>query len=433
MKHYSEKIWEEIEELTEGQEQIKQELKQKEKLIEIIEQVESCNTEVKKYISKTNIEKETQKILIEMAKLKSIARKLNNYSFEQYEETYEKYQVIKEKFIQEIQEIKEEYKIITQKLETYEKAYEMGLPIDDEEQLEEITDIELLELIINENLNYYEKSKEEEKQLREKETQLKEKLEELNLSNELKEIILEINVIVNTSPISTQTDELIEYILKMTKEELNEYLDQTLAKCDDNVTFGVLKKLIEKINNPKSIEIIKNIYDKYIKIQKDEYEENIVEHPTIINLIKPTGNGFYIDDDIEIIESIPLVKRVKKQAEELESGNLSGKPIKYMAIKGLLEKKDFKVRTTYKILPNNIVAIINCYIKGSNESMKTKQRTKSVEAQMKLYETLAIGDETEIEKTITFLKTHFGTSKEEIETYKENFKNAIEKEKRRSK
>ena len=81
MKHYSEKIWEEIEELTEGQEQIKQELKQKEKLIEIIEQVESCNTEVKKYISKTNIEKETQKILIEMAKLKSIARKLNNYSF----------------------------------------------------------------------------------------------------------------------------------------------------------------------------------------------------------------------------------------------------------------------------------------------------------------------------------------------------------------
>ena len=264
MKHYSEKIWEEIEELTEGQEQIKQELKQKEKLIEIIEQVESCNTEVKKYISKTNIEKETQKILIEMAKLKSIARKLNNYSFEQYEETYEKYQVIKEKFIQEIQEIKEEYKIITQKLETYEKAYEMGLPIDDEEQLEEITDIELLELIINENLNYYEKSKEEEKQLREKETQLKEKLEELNLSNELKEIILEINVIVNTSPISTQTDELIEYILKMTKEELNEYLDQTLAKCDDNVTFGVLKKLIEKINNPKSIEIIKNIYDKYI-------------------------------------------------------------------------------------------------------------------------------------------------------------------------
>ena len=425
MKSYSERLFQEFEDLSTQKEQLEIELQEKEKIYEIFKKVDDCDSDIKKYCK--NIESSTLKLLIEMANLNYIARQLNNYSFEQYLECFEKYSKIKSKFLSELKKLNDEYKSIVSKLQMYEYAYELGLPIDDESLLEKITDPDLLELIVNENINSYTNTKEKEKQL-------VQKLEELNLSNDLKEIILEVNSIVNTSLISIPTDELIRYILSMSLQELNEYLDQNLFKCDDNVIFGVLKKIIDNINEPKSVIVLKSIYDKYIKNQKDEYESNIVEHPTIINLVKPNGNGFYIDDDIDVIESIPLVKRVKKQAEELESGNLSGKPIKYMSVKGLLEKKDFKVRTTYKVLSNNIVVIINCYIKGTNEAMRTRQRTKSVEYQIKLYEALADGDDVLIDRTIAFIHSHSTTSKEEIETYKKNFAAAVLiAEKRRSK
>lgn len=416
MKVYSDVIFKKIEDLTLKKENLENIIKVKGLYLDLFFKVDRGDSNIKGLLSKTGISKTDSKLFIEMSKINMIAKRLNNYSFEQYLSLSNKYKSLKFKYLEELKSVNSEYRVVCNDLKVYEYVYELGLPINDDSLIDSISfNTDVLNLVLQENIAFYNKTEESEKQF-------SDKLDDLHVSSDIKDMILEVSQIVSTSVVSKATRECIDYILSMNFNDLSVYLNENLFKCDDSVIFGVLSGLVDNIDDSRSISAIKAIYDKYISIQKEEYEANIVDQPIIINLIKPTGNGYYIDEDLEKIESIPLVKRAKKQFEEIESGNLSGKPIKYMPVKGLFEKKDFKVRTTYKILANNYVVIINCYIKGTNEATKTRLRlNKNVEYQIKLYEALALGDKSMIDRLTCFIAGQASISSEEVQTYIDNF------------
>lgn len=428
---YSDLIFNEFEKFSNKLEELDKKNNYAKEVIEIINKIENVIKnknldeieELIKNINEIKLDEELLKIIKEFLNLSKIAIKINN-TFEQYDEYLEKINNIKNSYKEILKNYKEEYKELKGKIKILEYIDKIGLPIDDEEVIKDIikrckeestSPIYVLKLINEGNIKTYNYEKDKQK----KEEYLTiEKMKSLDIDEEMQELILEVKELTKNIK-SEGTDGMINYLLTLKDEELLEKAIENLFVLDKNFILGVLKNLLDRINNKEDvIELFSSIYFKYL--EKNSFNEiNDEKKSKLIYLVKPTSNTPYVYDDIDKIESKILRQRLKGQFKELTYGNTTGKPL---TMSGMFEKKRFKVRITFTMLPNNYILIISCYQKGTNGITKTKERLNpSSTAQIMLYKALINNDKQELEKAINYITKSLKISMDEINNYISNF------------
>ena len=376
------------------------------------------------------IEREQENIknteLSEEIKIKKIAIKLNNNKFEQYEEMITR---LNEK-IKEINKKIDENKIKTEKIKRnkikqkiLEYVYDIGIPIEAENIIndiikkykeENLDPTEILRIIINDNIKSYTNIYKKEKLL------TQEKMNELKIDKNDQETIKEIKELIGKTPNIQGNIKMTDYLLKLNDELLIETLEKDIS-FNEQLMINILYSLLEKINQKseieKSLELLNLIYETY----SDKEEKQTDEKPEkkLIFLRKPTIEESYIFDDLEKIESKQYLKLIKKEFKKLTKGETRGKSLTGLP-ENLFEKKAMKTRITFKILPNDYILILNCYIKGNKFTQNIREfiEKNNIKYQIHLYDALATENKEIIEQTISKEKY---ISKQEQENYIKNF------------
>ena len=214
---------------------------------------------------------------------------------------------------------------------------------------------------------------------------------------------------------------MITYLLSLDEKQLINVIEQDISYKNTQI-FSIMDKIIEQIYNgnieEKLINLLYLIYETYqeknIKIEQEEIKTKL------IFLSKPTNPDLYIFDDIEKIQDKISLNIIKKEFQRLYKGNTKGKSLTGLP-ENLYEKKNWKIRITYKILPNNYILIINCYVKGNKTQQNIREiiEKNNVQTQIRLYEALAQTQQETIEQEIN--RTKIQTSQQEIENYIKNF------------
>lgn len=398
MKKYSENIFNKISKIQNKISSIEIELK-KEKYLELKQTLEAT-TENEIIIN--------EELLYEK-KIKLTALKLKTDEFDQMQELKSK--------LNKLEQLKESLEKLTNEKELLEYIYDLGIPITEEKIIEQVIeqcikkDIDpnkILKMIIQENINAYNQKQEENKQ-------------DLNLDEDTKELIKEIQELLSQNTYKSTTNQMITYLLSLDEKQLINVIEQDISYKNTQI-FSIMDKIIEQIYNgnteEKLINLLYLIYETYqeknIKIEQEEIKTKL------IFLSKPTNPDLYIFDDIEKIQDKISLNIIKKEFQRLYKGNTKGKSLTGLP-ENLYEKKNWKIRITYKILPNNYILIINCYVKGNKTQQNIREiiEKNNVQTQIRLYEALAQAQQETIEQEIN--RTKIQTSQQEIENYIKNF------------
>lgn len=415
MDIYSEEIFEIIGTIENEKEKYKPNQETKSQ-IETLEQLLNANTI-------EELEKIEDKSLVEEIKLKKIAIKLNNFEFEQYINAIEKCKKHLEELKIKEQENNKKYEELSKKQEVYEYIYNLKLPIDDTDQINEIikrckeSDIdakEILKIINEENIRCYTNETKKEKLLSQ------EKMNELNIDIENQEKINKIKELISKSKNIKEDKNTAEYLLSLDEETLLTTIDE-IKEFNEQRMLNIMKSLLIKINNNetlnKSLELLFLIYDSL------NNEEEIINDDTkkskLIFVSKPTNLDLYIYDDISKIEHRIYLKILENQFKKLINGDTQGKSLTGLP-ENLFEKKASQVRITYKVLPNNYILILNCYTKGNKFTQNIRELIEkpNISYQIHLYDVLATENPTLISE---FLNKFTHISKQEQENYISNF------------
>lgn len=398
MKKYSENIFNKISKIQNKISSIEIELK-KEKYLELKQTLEAT-TENEIIINEE---------LIYEKKIKLTALKLKTDEFDQMQELKSK--------LNKLEQLKESLEKLTNEKELLEYIYDLGIPITEEKIIEQVIeqcikkDIDpnkILKMIIQENITAYNQKQEENKQ-------------DLNLDEDTKELIKEIQELLSQNTYKSTTNQMITYLLSLDEKQLINVIEQDISYKNTQI-FSIMDKIIEQIYNgnieEKLINLLYLIYETYqeknIKIEQEEIKTKL------IFLSKPTNPDLYIFDDIEKIQDKISLNIIKKEFQRLYKGNTKGKSLTGLP-ENLYEKKNWKIRITYKILPNNYILIINCYVKGNKTQQNIREiiEKNNVQTQIRLYEALAQAQQETIEQEIN--RTKIQTSQQEIENYIKNF------------
>ena len=398
MKKYSENIFNKISKIQNKISSIEIELK-KEKYLEL-KQILEATTENEIIIN--------EELLYEK-KIKLTALKLKTDEFDQMQELKSK--------LNKLEQLKETLEKLTNEKELLEYIYDLGIPITEEKIIEQVIeqcikkDIDpnkILKMIIQENITAYNQKQEENKQ-------------DLNLDEDTKELIKEIQELLSQNTYKSTTNQMITYLLSLDEKQLINVIEQDISYKNTQI-FSIMDKIIEQIYNgnieEKLINLLYLIYETYqeknIKIEQEEIKTKL------IFLSKPTNPDLYIFDDIEKIQDKISLNIIKKEFQRLYKGNTKGKSLTGLP-ENLYEKKNWKIRITYKILPNNYILIINCYVKGNKTQQNIREiiEKNNVQTQIRLYEALAQTQQETIEQEIN--RTKIQTSQQEIENYIKNF------------
>lgn len=420
MKEYSEKIFNQIQKIEEEIKNIYIPNSQKEK-IKTIEKI--LNAKALEEIEMIEDEEFKQEI-----KIKTIALKLNNFDFEQMITTISHLKKRKEELELVENQIEETIKQIEnkrKKQKLLEFVYDFGIPIEDQEIIEQIIEqykkeqenpTEILKIIIEENIKSYTKEPEKEEYLTDK------KMNKLSLEEDEQQLIKEVKKIVFEYQNVQGNINMVDYLLSISEEMLLETLENDI-QYKEPLLLSIMKSLLDKINNndgiEKSIDLLSIIYE--------TYKEKTVEEPQnstkkkLLFLKKPASNDLYIYDDISKIESKEYLRLIEKEFKKLINGDILGKSLTGLP-ENLFEKKAYKTRITYKILPSNYILILNCYIKGNKQAQNIRELIEkpSISYQIHLYDALATENPEVIEQIINKGKIK-SISKQEQESYVINF------------
>lgn len=426
-KQYSEKIFNQMHELDLEIKEIEKQIenkKDKQNTLNIINKLYRPQS-IKEIIDiEENKIKEQINNIEYIKKIKTIALKLNNQEFEQLKEVNKQLEEIINKLTIEINELEEqEKKIISkkQKYEILEYIYSIGIPIDEENIIDKIIQKckqknidakEILELIIEENIKIYTYKRKKEKQL------TKEKMTKLGIDEDDQITIIEIKKTLSENQNIKEQDSILEYLEKIEIDEIIKFIEENIT-FKKTLILGIAKSILNKINEKENINIYLNILNIIYALSKEKEKEEIkTEQTKLIFLTKPTNSDLYIYDEIEKIEDKVYKKILEKEFKSLINGNTNGKSLTGLP-ENLFEKKQSKVRITYKILSNNYILVLNCYIKGDKNSQNIREliEKNNIATQIHLYDSLSKNKE---QINLASIKN---TNKTELGGYINNFNN----------
>lgn len=420
MKEYSEKIFNQIQKIEDEIKNTYIPNSQKEK-IKTIEKI--LNAKSLEEIEAIEDEEFKQEI-----KIKTIALKLNNFDFEQMISAISHLKKRKEELElgeKQIEEQKQQIENKRKKQKLLEFVYDFGIPVEEQKQIDIIIEQykkeqedpkEILKTIIEENIKSYTKENKKEEYLTDK------KMNELNIEEDDQQLIKEVKKEIFEHQNVQDNENMVDFLLSISEEILFETIENDI-QYKESLMLSIMKSLLDKINNNEeienSIELLNIIYETYKDKTKIETEKE--EKTKLIFLKKPASEELYIYDDINKIESKIYLNLLKKEFKKLINGDILGKSLTGLP-ENLFEKKAYKTRITYKILPNNYILILNCYTKGNKQAQNIRELIEkpSISYQIHLYNALATENPEIIEQTINKEKVK-NIPKQEQESYVINF------------
>ena len=375
------------------------------------------------------------KKLISAINLKKIALKINNENFEQMKEALvflnEQLNILKSRQNTRIMNL-EMINKFQNKQKILEYVYNLGLPIDDLKQIKEIIKLcqtynedalEILKIVVDENIRIYTLSSKKEKYL------TSDKMDKLNIDKDTQALVDSIKTILALNNGQSDYSNVLNYLLSVSDNELEATIKNDVS-FDDTVILGLMRNILDNFNNnivnEKMIRMLYILYGLYNdKLLGQIEKQQIKPVKKLIFLSKSTNNSLYITDNIARIENKTFLNTLKRQFLELLSGDVHGKPLTELP-ELLIEKKNYKLRLTYKVLPNDYVLVLNCYVKGNKmlENVKELFKKKAVFVQLHLYEALATEDPDIISQAIQKIIHKKEVDRRTIENYIWNFVNA---------